>query len=44
MFTVVDQVLLRPMPYDNARQLVEIKESSVNGASTAGAPFLDIQR
>ena len=45
MFTVVDQILLRPLPYPNASQLVEIRERPVhwNGRDLNYAPFLDIQ-
>jgi predicted permease len=42
MFTVVNRVLLRSMPYANARRVVEIQESGRLGAQTDGAPFLDI--
>lgn len=43
MFTLVDQILLRPLPYEKAGQLIEIKESGKKGPSMFGAPFLDIQ-
>src|SRR5450755_1489811 len=43
MFTVVDRVLLRSLPYENARQIVEIKEAGRKGVRD-GAPFLDLQQ
>ena len=44
MFTVVEHALLRPLPYDNAGQLVEIKESGRKGPSLFGASFPDMER
>jgi predicted permease len=44
MFTVVDHVLLRPMPYDDAGRLVEIKEAGQKGPVMFGGTFLDIQQ
>ena len=44
MFTVVDHVLLRPLPYANARELVEIKEAGIKGPLMFGGTFLDIQQ
>ena len=43
MFTVVDRVLLRSLPYENARQIVEVKEAGRKGVRD-GAPFLDLQQ
>ncbi|HET9307748.1 MAG TPA: ABC transporter permease [Candidatus Sulfotelmatobacter sp.] len=43
MFTVVDRVLLRSLPYENAQQIVEIKEAGRKGVRDA-APFLDLQQ
>jgi predicted permease len=44
MFTVVDRVLLRPLPYANARQLIEIQETGKKGPFPDGTPFLDLQQ
>jgi predicted permease len=42
MFTVIDHVMLRPLPYTNAAQIVEINETGRRGI-VDGAPFLDLQ-
>ena len=42
MFTVVDHVMLRPLPYAQASRLVEIYESSGNGEDRTDPPYLDI--
>ena len=44
MFTVVDRVLLRPLPYEDPHRLLEIKEAGKRGAIPYGAPFLDLQQ
>ena len=44
MFTVVDQVLLRPLPYENASRLVDIKEAGKEGIQPFGSPYLDIEQ
>lgn len=44
MYTVVDRVLLRPLPYENSRRLVTVQEAGKRGAIAYGAPFLDLQQ
>jgi predicted permease len=45
MFTVVDRVLLRPLPYPHAERLVIIDEAGKNGTPNVnrGAAYLDLQ-
>jgi predicted permease len=43
MFTVVDQVLLRNLPYRKPNQLIQVREAGKKGPSMFGAPFMDIQ-
>jgi predicted permease len=43
MFTVVDRVLLRPLPYQNAGELVNIRETGSKGP-VEYVPFLDLQQ
>jgi predicted permease len=42
MFTVVDHVLLRPLPFRDADRLVAIEPSKGSSQSHAGVPWLDI--
>jgi hypothetical protein len=42
MYTVVDRVLLRPLPYRDAQSLVNIQEMSKTGEPGWGSAFLDI--
>ncbi len=44
MYTVVDRVLLRSLPYKNADELVVIKEAGKKGVLDWGVPFLDLQQ
>lgn len=44
MFTVVDHVLLRPLPYRDAGRLVAIQERGARDSGRSGAPWLDIEQ
>ena len=44
MFTAVDRVLLRPLPYEDPGRLLEIQEAGKGGAIPYGAPVLDIEQ
>jgi predicted permease len=44
MFTVVDHVLLQPVPYRNAGRLVQIKEVTRSGEDVWPLPWLDIEQ
>src|SRR5215467_13063972 len=44
MLAVVDQVLLRNIPYRDANQLVQVREAGKKGPTMFGAPFVDIQQ
>jgi hypothetical protein len=44
MYTVVDRVLLRPLPYQDSGALVKIDERTRDGKPGWGAAFLDIQQ
>jgi hypothetical protein len=45
MFTVVDQVLLRPLPYPHPERLVTVDEASIHGKPDfdRGAAYLDLR-
>ncbi|MDR3452276.1 MAG: ABC transporter permease, partial [Rhodoferax sp.] len=44
MYTVVDRVMLRPLPYDHPERLVKILESGSKGPIEWGAPYLDLRQ
>ncbi len=44
MFTVIDAVMLRRLPYRNPDQLVQIREAGAKGSSRFGAPYVDLQQ
>ena len=43
MFTVVDHVLLQPVPYKDPKRLVQIQETD-GKTGTQGAPWLDVEQ
>jgi predicted permease len=44
MFTVVEHVLLRPLPYKDAGRLVVIRETGSRGPGVEDVPWLDIEQ
>ena len=44
MFTVVDHVLLRPLPFRDPGRLVVMKEHGADGRQLLGVPWLDLQQ
>jgi putative ABC transport system permease protein len=41
IFSIVDSVLLRPLPFKNADRLVDLTEYKTGGVDSGGAPFPD---
>ena len=44
MFTVIDQVLLRPLPFHDAGRLVAIQERGDKDAMRSATPWLDVEQ
>lgn len=44
MFTVVDKVLLRSVPFSHPHQLMQVREAGRRGPLDYGSPYLDIQQ
>lgn len=44
MFTVVDNALLRPLPYRNPGRLVFVDETGSAGVNSFGVPYLDFRQ